>query len=421
MHNIVSYIHLISMILSLAGLASIRLFTPVLLYMLLIRYGGKVGFLATGVARLQAMTPDWMNNDLIFVIVGILAALEIAANWNSTLREFLAGSKFEKYIRVIFAMLISFGFLSTQEGQGLQELQTLPEVREAAVLPLSLLGSIFCGALTAFFFKLRGTIVRCVHLLDPDNDLHLQTMLAAAEESLAIFILLLAIVLPLLSLLLAVLVVGFGKMMQTILKTLEENTNHLCPACGKSISSLAEVCPECGVRQEHVSAVGLCGLPRKASIDINDARQLRAHRLKMLMLHRCPQCATTLHYTSCNKCHREIWQDNATRMEFVQCLDRRVLVIALVGLLSNAIPVVGFLWFLISFNVFAMSPLRAFLNPVRGCIGKLLFTFLKILFMLIIMLISAVVPFAGLLAYVPYGLYYLHSRSVFLKATATVP
>lgn len=108
-------------------------------------------------------------------------------------------------------------------------------------------------------------------------------------------------------------------------------------------------------------------------------------------------------------------------MEFVQCLDRRVLVIALVGLLSNAIPVVGFLWFLISFNVFAMSPLRAFLNPVRGCIGKLLFTFLKILFMLIIMLISAVVPFAGLLAYVPYGLYYLHSRSVFLKATATVP
>lgn len=95
MRDIVSFIHIISMILSLAGVASIRLFTPVFLYMLLIRYGGHVGFLASGVARLQSMTPDWMNNDLIFVIVGVLAALEIAANWNSTLREFLADSKFE--------------------------------------------------------------------------------------------------------------------------------------------------------------------------------------------------------------------------------------------------------------------------------------------------------------------------------------
>ena len=86
------------------------------------------------------MTPHWMNNDLIFIIVGILALLEIIANWNSALREFLNDSQFEKNARVILSALITFGFLSQQEVDGLQEIQTIPEVKEAAILPLAMLG-----------------------------------------------------------------------------------------------------------------------------------------------------------------------------------------------------------------------------------------------------------------------------------------
>ena len=104
--------------------------------------------------------------------------------------------------------------------------------------------------------------------------------------------------------------------------------------------------------------------------------------------------------------------------EIVQTLDRRVIVIALVGLLVNGIPIIGFPCFLISFNTLVMSRLRAFLNPLPGCMGKLLFTFLKVLFMLIVVLVSSIIPFAGLLMYVPYGIYYLHNRKAFLKATA---
>ena len=57
MHNIGSFITAISMLVSLSGIASIRMFTPIFLYMVLIRYGGQLECLAAGVAKLQAMTP----------------------------------------------------------------------------------------------------------------------------------------------------------------------------------------------------------------------------------------------------------------------------------------------------------------------------------------------------------------------------
>ncbi len=417
MSQIASFLSAISMILSLAGIVSIRMFTPVFLYMLLIRYGGQVEFLASGVARLQSLTPAWMNNDLLFVLFGFLAVLEIIANWNDSLREFLAGSDFEKYSKVLLSVLVSFGFLSLQDGQGVQEMQVLPEATEAAILPFTLLGALTCGALTTFFVKLRSIIVHSVRLLDPGNDLHLQTMMAFAEESLAVFLLMLVILLPLLALVLTLLVIVFGKLIQTVFVKMEQSTNHPCPACGKSISSLAENCPECGEKQEQIAAIGLFGLPRRSFIDHDDAGQLREHRLKMLMLHRCPQCATPLYHASCEKCHAPLWKEDALRKEMLHRLDRRVLIIALFGLLLNGVPIIGFPCFLIAFNILALSPLRAFLNPLRGCLGKFLFTFLKVLFMLIIVLVGSIIPFAGLLVYIPYGIYYLHNRNAFLRET----
>ena len=418
MHNVASFITAISMLVSLCGIASIRMFTPVFLYMLLIRYGGQVECLAAGVAKLQAMTPAWMNNDLLFVVFGVLAVLEIAANWNNTLRELLTSTKFDECVKVVFSALISFGFLNVQEAKSLQEVQLfMPGVQLAAALPLAVIGAACCGALTAFLVQLRSVIANCIHFIDPDNDFHLQTMFVGAEESLALFILTLAILVPLLAFVITLIVIAAGKIFQITLTKLEESTNHLCPVCGKSISSLAEKCPECGAAQTEVYAVGMFGLPGKTLVDLNDAEQLQLHRRKLLLMHRCPHCTTHLHYSSCNKCHAELWKENQAK-ELVAILDRRVIIIALVGLLINGVPIIGFPCFLISFNVLAMSPLRAFLNPLRGCMGKLLFTFLKVLFMLIIVLVSSIIPFAGLLMYLPYAIYYLHNRKAFLRATA---
>ena len=71
MQSITSFITAISMIVSLSGISSIRVFTPVFLYMLLIRHDSNVEFLANGIAKLQGLTPSWMNNDLIFIIKSV--------------------------------------------------------------------------------------------------------------------------------------------------------------------------------------------------------------------------------------------------------------------------------------------------------------------------------------------------------------
>ena len=276
--------------------------------------------------------------------------LEIAANWNGTLRELLTSTKFDECVKVVFSALISFGFLNMEEAKSLQEVQVfMPDVQLAAALPLALVGAAFCGALTAFLVQLRSVVANFIHLIDPDNDFHLQTMFVGAEESLALFILTMAILLPILAFIITLIVIAAGKIVQVTLKKLEESTNHPCTACGKSISSLAEKCPECGAAQKEVYAVGLFGLPGKELIDQNDAEQLHIHHQKMLLLHRCPHCATHLHYSTCDNCHAELWKEGEAR-EIVQTLDRRVIVIALVGLLVNGIPIIGFPCFLISFN-----------------------------------------------------------------------
>ncbi len=406
------------MLVSLSGIASIRMFTPIFLYMALIRYGGQLECLAAGIAKLQAMTPAWMNNNIFFCIFGVLAVLEIAANWSTTLRELLSSTKFDECVKVVFSALISFGFLNMEEVKSLQEVQVLmPNVQLAAALPLALVGAACCGALTAFLVQLRSVVSNFIYLIDPDNDFHLQTMYAGAEESLALFILMMTILLPILAFLITLAIIVAGKMLQMALKALEERTNHLCPACGKSISSLAEKCPECGAAQSEIYAVGFFGLPGKVLIHPDDARHLQIHRQKMLLMHRCPHCATHLHYCACDKCHAELWKEGEAN-EIVKILDRRAIVIALIGLLVNGVPIIGFPCFIISFNILVMSPLRAFLNPLSGCMGRLVFTFFKVLFMLIIVLFSTIIPFVGVLMYVPYGIYYLHNRKAFLKATA---
>ena len=419
MHNINSFISAISMLVSLCGITSFRMFTPFFLYMLLIRYGGQVEWLAAGVANLQAMTPAWMNNNLVFVFLGLLAALEIAANWNTTLREFLTGTKFDECAKVVFAALISFGFLNVHEKASLQEVQNImPDVQMAAALPLALVGAACCGALTAFLVQLRSVVVDFVNQIDPDNDLHLQTLFVGAEESMALFILIMAILMPILAFIITLLIIALGKLTQLTMRRVEESTNHLCPTCGKSISSLAENCPECGAAQTEVYSVGIFGLPGKKLIDLNNATQLREHRLKLLLMHRCSHCATRLHNSSCDKCHTALWNDGMAK-EILRVLDRRAIVIGVIGLFLNAIPLIGFPCFVITFNALVMSRLRAFLNRLSGCMGKMLFTFLRVLFMLIIMLLSSIIPFVGLLIYLPYGIYYLYNRRAFLKATAS--
>ncbi len=418
MHDIGSFINAISMLVSLCGIASFRMFTPLFLYLVLIRYGGHLECLAAGVANLQSLTPAWMTNDLIFWALAILAVLEIIANWNSTVREFLTGTNFDECAKVVFSALISFGFLNVHEAKSLQEAQFLmSDVQMAAALPLALAGAACCGAMTALLVQLRSFVVDLVNQIAPDNDFHLQTMLAGAEESLALFILVMTILLPILALIITLIVIAVGKLTQITMKKLEESTYRLCPNCNKSISSLAEKCPECGAKQTEVYDVGLFGLPGKKLIDLNDAEQLQIHRVKMLLMHRCPHCGTRLHYCSCEKCHTEIWKDG-TAKEIVRILDHRAIVIGLVGVFLNAIPIIGFPCFLITFNVLVMTRLRAFLNHLPGCMGKLLFTFLKVMFMLIVVLVSSIIPFAGLLMYVPYCIFYLYNRKSFLKETA---
>ena len=159
----------------------------------------------------------------------------------------------------------------------------------------------------------------------------------------------------------------------------------------------------------------LSDLPRKTFLVPGNAEQLHRQHQKLRMLHRCPHCATPLRRdeANCHQCHSQVWPDEETSKEFLHTLDQRAIAVALVGLLLNGIPIIGFPCFFIVFSALVMAPLRAFLNPIHGCFGKMVFTFLKILLALVAVLFASVIPFGGLLLYIPYGLYYLHCRNAF--------
>ena len=269
---------------------------------------------------------------------------------------------------------------------------------------------------TSVLCRIKGKVTEILYAIDPDNSFKLHTLAAVMEESAWIVLLVVALVLPALAIILVLLMAGFAVALRALLAKMERDRSHVCPSCGRLVHDSAVVCPSCRAEQPTpYHEVALMGLAGRGLVDKDAPSAVLAHHKSLLMVRRCPLCATPLKdKVTCGGCGGDVWGQGFTREDLVRMLDHRMMLCGVLALVLSWLPWIGFVLPIVLMNVFAIRILRAYESKWSRAFGNFFVAVVKMVFFLIVFICSSI-PFVGLLALVPYFFSYLLRRRRFLK------
>ena len=361
-------------LLSLCGISSMRMFAPTFLFGAICRFLPQYDWCPEGVLRLAESCPSFLTSDFGLVVFGVLGVLELAANWDDTVRDLISESNIDTCVKPVFATLMAYSILTPEQVQVVTAAvgdvtnavpvtgaapglvtnavasaasavaaassdvasvsNAVAEVVRVAAQGAtdmsaadsgswfsSLVPALFCGGVTFTLAGFRSRFVAAVREMDPDNALHLNSLLTAFEEGSWLAALPLLLVFPVVALVLLVLFALFGWMLSCPLKRLAAK------------------------RRAHWDAAGREGMLREVRI--------------------------------------------------------RAIVIFVAGVLVSAVPVVGYLATVIALNLFVFSVLVLYEKRSARILARLVLRFVKLTLLLVALVFSSI-PFMGVLLLVPY-------------------
>lgn len=411
-------IGVISQVLALCGLVSIRMFLPVFLYFLAMRLTLVWPDCMPELVRQMAEhTPAWQVSPVFLTVFGVLSVLELAAVRNPDIKTFLV-EDFDKYAKPVISILLTCGVVTTAQALETRELlDGVTQVQTASFGGFTVAMMIAAGFVTGFCCRIRSAVLEQIHAIDPEDDLRLQSLSNYLGEITLAILFLILLFLPLLALVLTGIGVLTGMLFQRIWAWYERKHSHLCEACaaaGKetSVSDCALICPECGAEQPDVRRVGWFGL--SGSLPMEGMSPER-HAFRLLAAHRCRWCAAPLDRSVvCSRCGRKQWTDELRAFYLLQT-DLRSGLLLLLALGTFAFPVGGLVLVLVLFRPLAVRPLAVHLSAGERFLTGLVMMFLKLLILAPLVILS-MFPVVGLLALLPFAGRYLFVRAKFLRA-----
>ena len=411
-------IGIISQVLALCGMVSIRMFLPAFLYFLAMRLALAFPDRAPEmILQLAGKTPAWQVSYVFLTVLGALAAAECAAVRDPDIKAFLA-EDLDRYAKPVMAVLLAGGVVTTAQTQEVQELlDGAAKVQTASFGSFTVIMMIVAGVVTGFCCKVRAAVLGSIRALDPENSLGLQSLSNGLGEFSLLAVFCLLVFLPLLALVLTVCGVLLGLLFERLWARYEKRHSHFCAACAAAglettVSDCALICPACGAEQPDVRRVALFGLSGTRPLaGLSPER----HAFRLLAAHRCRWCASPLDRTHvCRRCGRAQWTPEL-RSFYVRQTDIRGGILLLVPLAGAFFPLGGLVLVLIFFRPLAVRPLAVHLSSGTRFAAAFLTMFLKLL-LLAALLCLAAVPVVGVLVLLPFVLRYLYVRKRFLAA-----
>ena len=266
-------------LLSFCGISSMRMFAPTFLFGAICRFLPAYSWCPSGISELAASCPPFLTGDFGLCVFGVLGLLEVVANWEDSIRELLSETNIETYVKPLFAALASYSICTPEQMQVLSAVvEGVPDAMSMACDPAAadvvtsavssvaagvdvhavsnavsvaaqgsagatptttgfsfaaMLSSLFCCGGTFGLCKVRAYIVAAVRELDPDNTLHLNTLLTMFEEGSWLAILPIVMVFPIVALLLMVLFALLGWVFSIPLKKFTEKRRAHWDSVGK--------------------------------------------------------------------------------------------------------------------------------------------------------------------------------------------
>lgn len=410
------FIVTIAQVLTLCGIVSIRMFLPTFLYYLSLRLAlAFPDFAPSLIENMASKVPDWQISNVFLGITGVLAALELIAVRIPELKQFLT-QDIDRYAKPLVSVFLAFSLMNSAQADGVNELlQQSPQIHEAGFNVLALVVGLIAGGYTYLMSQVRDSILSVTYTIDPDGSLGLQKLANYAEEILLLLIMFILVVIPVLALFICL----FGLILRVICKTIAARLNkkhsHLCPHCLNQkvetlVSNCAINCQVCGGVQPYINCIGWFGFCSKKPLGY---KSLTTHGVELLSVKRCRWCAQPLKKsTVCDCCGKLQWDDQVLLRQYLKRTDIRCFILVGIALLSFLFPIVGCVLVLILFRPLVLRPLTIHLNTANRLWTSFLWTWLKLLFAIILILL-ATVPMIGVLFIVPFIIQYLVIRKKF--------
>ncbi len=366
------------------GLFSSRAFLPAFVAALVMRFGQDLPLIGSALPAGYEHAPTWFTHGLTITILGVLSALEIAADKSPEAREIL--QTVDQYYKPVMAMLTYYGIVAAQDAAFLDK--SIGDIPQQAGM-LALIPAAMIGAGVFYFATVRAGMLELFSEADEDDALGVRWLYSWMEDVWTALGPIVLIVYPLVMIGLIALSLGAMVLIEKRARAKEEKRRVACASCGEMMYGCAPACPRCGARAEQVRAVGFFGQTKD-----QPAGDLDNHPYRLVEKRRCPVCATRFEQRSprqrCETCGHELMGDPAfVRAYLARVAGRLPGVLAVCALLSF-IPVFGLIPGVIYYRLALVAPFRRYLPLGRGLILKWV---IRALFLVLILL--QLLPIAG--------------------------
>lgn len=381
------------------GLFASRAFVPAFAAALIMRFGPAWGLDDVGLLHALGVTgaPSWFTSDLCLLILGVLAALEIAATKNPDARAIL--NEVDRYAKPLMAALTAMGVASAGDAAFAAGLMVegsaagLPGLALLPVLAIGLTWSSISAAISAvgtfIVATTRSFVVGLLVDADEDDDAGVQKLMSWAEDIWAMFGLFFLILFPLIMLALIGIVTGLLFLVRWWAHRKEQASKVDCPSCGASMYRCAMKCGRCKAENPNIRGVGLLGQSdRDAPADV------AAQPYQLAEAKRCPTCATKLEERrprqTCANCGDDPFDDPAFVRAYVDRISARLPLVLLVTAGLGLIYIVGVIPAVIYYRMALVAPFRRYVPRGRNLAMK---WSLRLVFF--VLLATQIIPGAG--------------------------
>ena len=400
----------VSLPLFLHGLGSVgvfasRAFLPAFVTALLLRIGPDV----PGLARLGLLphvqnVPTWFTSDLALVVLGLLAALELAAERFPEVKEVF--DQVHGYLKAGMAAFTYLGVLNATDRAAIA-----PLLQHAGFFEFA--PAMIVAAATLGLTRVRAAILSPLHEADEDDDIGLQRLLRWGGDLWGALGPVALILLPLLT------IATFGVAVAGLVwieRRVEARGDQLkvaCRHCGQAIHPSALVCPVCHQAVEAPRGVGLLGRPKETAADVGSLPY------QLVAVKRCPSCATRFDrrgvQQTCRVCGYRLMDDPAFARSYIATIDRRVPLVCLIACGFGLIPVLGVIPGVVAYRLGIVAPFRRYIPA-----GQTILLRWGVRLAVVVLVGLQWVPVAGALAVPTMGLIsYAAYRTAYRKLALT--
>lgn len=375
----------------LAGVFGSRAFLPAFALAVALRlgWGGAVVESATGLGA--AGVPAWFTSDACLIVLGVLAALEVAATKVPELRELFDAAG--PYVKPAMAALTVVGVLGAGDGAFLEDAVGDKLDRAGVFGPFAAASGWFLAGLVGIgtwgVTVARSAALSLARDADEDDATGLQGLLAWAEDVWATVGPVLLLLFPFVMLGVVAAVTGSLVWMRRRAQASEDARRAACATCGHSVYACAVACPNCRTPRASPRSVGFLGTATGRA-----ARDLANHPYRLVAKKRCPVCAERFADRAvrqrCDACGHRLMADPAFADGYLAHVAGRVPSTLAVTAAMALVPVVGLVAGVIYYRMVLVAPFRRYLPP-----GRALGTRLGLRVLFVALAVVQVVPIVG--------------------------